>query len=100
MNLLSPQAYQRALEAIFSRGKLALKVKDVFVVPNYKKFLGGCIDPRFQGWTKGDSTQLQWKFEKAPEAHQSFFPLRVRVQYRAFCSDELIEIRDISNFSE
>jgi len=98
MNLLSPQAYERALKSIFSKGKqLAFKVKDVFVVPNYKKFLRDHIDLRFQGWTRGESTQLQWKFEKAPEEHRSFFPLGVRVQYRAFCSDETIEIRDISN---
>jgi hypothetical protein len=98
MNLLSPYAYHRALNKIFSEDKIAFEVKNVFVVPNYKKFLLSHIDNRFKGWTRGDITQLQWKFEKV--GIDESFPLGVRVQYRSFCSEEVFEIKNTGNKSK
>jgi|LauGreDrversion2_2_1035103.scaffolds.fasta_scaffold10458_3 hypothetical protein len=91
MNLLSPDAYYRALKHIFSKDKIPFDVKDVFVVPNYKDFLKPQIDSRFQGWTRGDLTQLQWKFQKVKKDY--IFPLGVKIEYRSFCSDEVFEIK-------
>ena len=97
-NLLTPQAYKRHLEEIiFRNSDIPFKVVDVFVVPDYKSFLSSSIDKDFQGWTKGERTQLQWMFDRPPEDSAHYFPNGVRVQYRAYCSGEVVEVRPIGD---
>ena len=65
---------------------------DLFAIPDYCEWLEGskCIDPAFSRWTKEVNTQHQWKFERVEPSE--YFPWGVRVMYRAFASDEVVEV--------
>jgi len=77
--------YQAMLDEKFKNAKLAAKVIDVYVVPDYMAFLEDCIDEKLSNLHKEENTQLQWKFESVPVSFQ--YPLGVKTSWRAYCSD-------------
>ena len=93
--LLSAHAYERELREIYSKQKF--DIVDVFCIPDYTSFFSKCLDPKFQGWAREERTQLQWRFDKPPTKDADFFPHGVRIQYRAFSSNEVVEIFKIGN---
>ena len=56
------------IENAFKGTKLKAVVTDVYVVPDYQKYLENCIDEKFGKCHKELNTQLQWKFEAIPNS--------------------------------
>ena len=72
-----------------------VKVEDFFVIPDYTKMLENCGDSMFGDYAKSDHTQLQFSFESVPVS--SFFPTGVKVTYRKYSSEEVVELREEQN---
>ena len=72
--------------------QIPVEVCDLFAIPDYIEWFDRdkCIDSRFSRWTKTVNTQHQWKFEAVEPSE--YFPYGVRVMYRAFASDEVVEV--------
>ncbi len=85
-----PIATLEEYKELLQTAKSKPEITDIYVIPDYDKLLSGCIDPQFGKWAKEEYTQLQWKFEAVPPSLH--FPLGVRVMYRAYSSDQVIEI--------
>ena len=97
--VLHPTAYRQAIESSLSNEKIKCEVVDVFVVPNYEKYLKGYIIPDFSRYAKVnkngvDWTQLQFIFEAVPASE--FFPVGVKTTYRKFSADQVVLIEEIS----
>ena len=74
---------------------------DLFVIPDYVGHLVPSGDKVFKtqaGVFKGESTQLQWIFESVQA--DDFFPLGVKVTYRAYSADEVKELRVVKSAKE
>ena len=65
-------------------------VVDVFTVPDYSRYIGGCVDPDFSNYRSGKDTQHQFYFRKV--AVSPDFPSGVKVTYRKYAADSTIEI--------
>ena len=89
--LLTPQAQKDALYAAFKDDAMPTKVEDIFVMPDYSKWL----EPHktsIARYCKEKWTQLQWQFTAVPCSEQ--FPLGVKTQYRKYASDTAFDIVD------
>jgi hypothetical protein len=75
------------------------EVEEIFAVPNYIKFFEDrdCIDKSFSNFAKMEHTQLQFIFEKCDV--NEYFPLGVRMLYRAYAADSVIEIEPEANLT-
>ena len=63
---------------------------DVFAVPDFKTLLDDHLDKEFSAQSKNEKTQLQWTFEAVtPDA---YFVNGVRVFYRAYAADKVVQI--------
>jgi hypothetical protein len=51
------------LRETFAGDILHFDVIDVFVVPDYKEFFEGHYTAP-ENWSRGENTQLQWKFDR------------------------------------
>jgi hypothetical protein len=89
---VTPSGYANLIKEAF-KGKC--DVEDIFVVPNYAEKLDGHRDHSFTLCSKQESTQLQWLFTAVPVSAQ--YPCGVRVNYRAYASDEVYEMVNIQN---
>lgn len=83
--------YTEELIKAFMKKSIEVNVKDVYVVPDYRRFYTGCIDTKLSKLHKTDNTQLRWRFEAVPVNND--FPLGAKATYRAFRSDKVIEIK-------
>ena len=93
----TPQQYKDALESAFSGGvglqgrkKLKVKVRDVFIVPDYQAFFAPYIDPDFGRIFKLEYTQHQLRFEAVTVGEM--FPHGAKFSYRKFSNDEVVLI--------
>ena len=88
----TPDGYKEQIEAAFNAdsSKLKCKVKDVFIVPNYKEFFSPFIDPKFNRYTKKEWTQHQYRFEAVTISE--YFPLGSKLTYRKYSSDRVVVI--------
>jgi hypothetical protein len=84
---VTPQAYEAQIKLAFA-GKC--EVEDIMVVPNYVEKLAPYRDHQFTLCSKLESTQLQWKFTAVDVCEQ--YPYGVKVNYRAYCCDEVFEV--------
>jgi hypothetical protein len=96
--VLTPLQYAEAVEQSLSNDKIKCKVIDIFVVPNYEKYILPYIIQDFGRYAKisntgVDWTQLQWIFEAVPVSE--YFPCGVRTTYRKFASDSVILIEQM-----
>jgi hypothetical protein len=100
-SILTPQAYANNLiSSLYNNSnridngsdlnKKFVKVKDIFVIPDYVKYFDGCIDPEFSRYAKLEHTQLQFIFEAVPIS--PMFPLGCKTTYRAYSCDQSIEL--------
>ena len=69
---------------------MKVTVTDVFVVPDYQKFFGPHIDPKFGRLHKLDYTQHQLRFEAVPQG--KYFPDGAKFSYKKFSNDKVILI--------
>jgi hypothetical protein len=89
--LLTPQAQKDAFYAAFKDDAMKTRVEDIFVMPDYSKWL----EPHKTSvarYCKEKWTQLQWQFTAVPCSEQ--FPLGVKTQYRKYASDTAFDIVD------
>ena len=66
-------------------------VKTIMAIPDYRKFLKGCIDSRLGQLHKELQTQHQWRFEAVEPS--VLFPLGCKTTLKAYSSDKITEIR-------
>jgi len=99
-HVLTPQSYTQALKECLKRKREEefLEIKDIIVIPDYEKHFQGCWDKKFGHYAKGVNTQHQFIFESVPTS--TLFPLGCKTTYRAFSSDEVVElIEDINSIT-
>ena len=65
---------------------------DIYAVPDYINYFKGYVKLKyaFKPWKEKNYTQLQWIVEECEVSE--FFPLGVKTFYRAYPTDETIEI--------
>lgn len=63
--------FKELIEGRFRESKLNAHVYDVYIIPDYAKFMENSIDSKFEKLHKEMYTQLQWRFE-AVEKHEMF----------------------------
>jgi hypothetical protein len=90
-SLLTPQAQKDAFYAAFKDDAMPTKVEDIFVMPDYSKWLEP-YKTSVARYCKEKWTQLQWQFTAVPCSEQ--FPLGVKTQYRKYASDTAFDIVD------
>jgi hypothetical protein len=98
--ILTPQEQQRQTEDAFVvNGEKPVRVEDVFCVPDYKEYFKGYtkIKRAFKPYKEKPRSQLQFIVEavepnKDTGKYPAEFPLGVRTFYRAYPTDETIEI--------
>jgi len=61
----TPQEYEKVLRDAFPNSNV--DVKDIFCVPDYKRFFRPVIDKKLAHYTKLEETKLQWHFEKTAD---------------------------------
>jgi len=64
-----------------------IEVEDVYICPDYSKYLEPSIDPHFRGMHKGKHTQHQWRFEAVKVC--TLFKFGCKTTYRAYSSDNV-----------
>jgi hypothetical protein len=82
------QDFTDIIDKGFDGNALTWTVVDVMVIPNYQKFLEGCI-LKIENLHKELQTQHQWRFEAVPVTPN--FPLGCKTTYRAYSSDKVVE---------
>jgi hypothetical protein len=85
--MLTVDSFKKLVENHFKDTKLAVKVFDVLVIPDYCKWLGPCIDPHLANYARLEQTQHCWRFES--RIPSTSYPLGVKTCYRAYCSDKV-----------
>jgi len=88
--VLTPQAYEKVIIQALSKPDRPVKVVDLFAVPDYKSLLDELICDGLSNYMKEEETQLQFIFESVPVSEE--YPFGVKVQYRAYSSDNVVEI--------
>lgn len=83
-----PQDY---VGAIIKSFRTPVEVVDIFVVPDYSAVFENCGGD-ISNYAKADQTQLQFIFSAVPTCDH--YPTGVKVNYRSYSSDEIIEIRN------
>eukprot|EP01031_Cornospumella_fuschlensis_P032420 gene32420-39203_t len=87
---LTLSQYKRVIESVFSSSNLQTEVRDLFIIPDYVKIIGPCIDGKFQRLHKEEYTQHQWRFEAV--APSVYFPGGCKTVYRAYSSEKVVEL--------
>lgn len=88
-------AYKKAITEAFRKSReqdLDVRIVELFAIPDYTTYFNsdGCIDPSFERFSKMSNAQLQFIFEICEQSEA--FPLGVKTSYRAYASDEVIEL--------
>ena len=89
-DVLTPFNYKAGVEAAFADSSLRPKIIDVFIIPDFSKFIWGAVDGYLSHLHTLDFTQLQWIFEYHPKSR--LFPYGVKTTYRRYSSDRVCEI--------
>ena len=84
------ELYRDIVQKTFDHGKLRCEMVDVMLIPDYQAILKTCIDPKLEHLHKETDTQHQWQFEAVEQCE--YFPLGCRTSYRAYCSDQVVEL--------
>ena len=92
-SILTPQAMTEYFNAAFKRyeetNKISTKIIDIFAVPDYKKWIEGHMNPLSRMF-KEEWAQLQIIMDESPVTSET--PNGVRTSYRAYASNEVIEL--------
>ena len=81
------------MEALTKTNGEFLEQREIIVIPDYTAYFENCIDPKFGDYAKGAKTQLQFIFNAVEVS--DIFPLGCCTTYRAFSSNDVIEIFSI-----
>jgi hypothetical protein len=88
--IISPDDFKRELIEAFRGNTIIVKVKDIFVIPNYYGFYKPYIDTKFKKAHKLVHTKLRFRFEAIPP--DEFFPNGSKNTYRSHSNEKVIEI--------
>ena len=89
-HVLTAQQYDLLIKKALGSQRLFCEVFDVFVIPDYIKFLEKFIDPEFERFAKLKWTELEFTFEAVSVSDD--FPLGVKVTYRPYCAEKAVLI--------
>jgi hypothetical protein len=89
-HVYTPGAYANEIVRALSTSSYIAKVVDIFVVPDYDKFLLPEVDKKFGRYCKEAHTQLVFTFEAVGICDD--FPTGCRTSYRAYSQDKVVEI--------
>ena len=87
--------YECAIEKLLTKDNMKCEVKDILCIPDYVAYLEPHMG-KFERYAKGEWTQLQFIFESI-SVDEKYFPLGVKIQYRAFSADKVILLKQTSN---
>jgi len=95
--VLTMGQYEKAVKQSQKHSGLACDVVDMFVIPNYTKYISECMDSNFGRYAKRvadkDWSVLQFTMESVTdEKERPFFPLGVKTFWRPFAADNHIRI--------
>jgi hypothetical protein len=82
--------YEEIIKTAFKLAGLEVEVKDLFVCPDYKQIIGPFVDPNLSNLHCTKNTKHQWRFDAVEVG--PFFPLGVKVCYKAYSCNEIVEI--------
>jgi hypothetical protein len=91
--VLTPSQFEAAIQKAFQKLQ-DVKVINIHAVPNYSKYIDGYCDSDIGRFAKEDWTQLQMTFERVSDDERYRHPLGVKLTYKAYDQDEVIEIVD------
>ena len=86
--------YRIGVLECFKDSVVTLDIQDVYITPNYVKFLAPHFD-KVDRWAKKQLTVHQWYFSAVPVS--LYFPLGVRTLYRDYVSDKVVELVEVKN---
>jgi len=87
----SPSDYKQAInEALTKANGEFVEQSEIIVIPDYTAYFEDCIDAKFGDYAKGAKTQLQFCFNLVEVSNN--FPLGCCTTYRAFSSNDVIEL--------
>jgi hypothetical protein len=86
------EEYKIGVEECFRDSSNVLDLKDVYVIPDYVKFMSKCFDD-VDRWAKKELTVHQWHFSRVKPS--IYFPLGVRTLYRDYVSDKVVELKSV-----
>ena len=93
--IYTPQQYASKIKKYLSTKKHECEVVDIFAIPDFKTLLDEHVDKEFSAQSKMEKTQLQWTFEAVTP--DDYFTHGVRVFYRAYAADEVVQIIEDSS---
>ena len=82
--------YCYGIQEAFESTKLKVKVKFIYMIPDYVKFFQRYIDPEFGNCARMESTQHCWLFQAVESS--IMFPLGVKTLYKAYSSDKVVQL--------
>ena len=92
---LTLEEYKQGVEHCFKSSTTAtISLTDVNVVPDYVQFILSHTDG-LDRWAKLELTVHQFHFSIVEPS--IYFPLGVRVLYRDYCSDRVVELKPVEN---
>ncbi|NNN21103.1 MAG: hypothetical protein HKL80_03770 [Acidimicrobiales bacterium] len=81
--------YKTLIEDKLGKSRLKVSIEDVMIIPAYSQFLEDSIG-ELKHLHKEEETQHQWLFAAVEPSLN--FPHGVKVTYRAYCSEKVIEL--------
>ena len=93
-HIFTNRQYECAIEKLLTTENMTCVVKDILCVPDYVAYLQPHMG-KFERYAKSEWTQLQFIFEST-DVDEKYFPLGVKIQYRAFCADKVILLKQTS----
>ena len=90
-HVLTPQQYEKSLKVCLKRKRDEefFEVNDIIVIPDYSDYFNGSWN-LFGNYCKLSETQHQFIYEAVTPS--VIFPLGCKTTYRAYASDEVIEL--------
>lgn len=89
---LTLEEYKIGVSACFSDSIGHVDLVDLYVIPDYRKFLEGHHDS-LDRWAKTNLTVHQFHFERVPA--NAYFPHGVRIRYRDYVSPRVVELQEV-----
>jgi hypothetical protein len=83
--------WKNVIEKSLTTPEMKCEAVDIVAIPNYVNYLKAHMG-KIERYAKGDCTQLQFTFESCP-VDPKYFPLGVKITYRAFCEDKVVLIK-------
>lgn len=91
-NVLTPQAYRDIIQTSLKKGDEAPEVLDVYVIPDFVRYMSDLVDQNFKNYSKLDKTKHQFQFFSVPRTPAT--PHGAKTCYKTYASDAVMEIQE------